>query len=128
MSIHDWIKEQKHMPGFMRDFHNCKELFRSAHTWAKQKPDDHYYMPWQTAQVYVIDVFLKFMAYHGYTLQKTRIKHDFHDIHDTIEHYENERKDAFFAALKQHSDEANEKRRKELEQESDAESIPPCNY
>lgn len=71
---------------FMRDFHDQKDLFKTVH---RQTPhditnDDSGKVSWVDGQIYTIDVFLWFMARHGYTLQKTKKNLDFDDIGDTL--------------------------------------------
>ncbi|MNY63704.1 hypothetical protein D3C86_2007050 [compost metagenome] len=40
---------------------------------------------WVTGQCYVIDIFLWFMARRGYTLQRSRAKVPFRDLHEDVE-------------------------------------------
>lgn len=88
MSIHKYLSEQRFLPSFMRDFHDQKDLFKGISQLCKTQK-----ISWVDAHIYVIDCFLRFMAIHGYTLQKTRVKNmDFKDILETIRH-ENERRD-----------------------------------
>lgn len=83
-SFRDWREKGKHLPEFMRDFHDQKDLFKSM---------AHYFnnvceMPVSLTDghVFTVDWFLWFMAAHGYTLQKTRTKCvDFHNLSVTIE-------------------------------------------
>jgi len=56
-----------HLPKFMRDFHDQKELFKTIEF--VLGPGN---VSWVEGHIYVIDRFLKFMAMHGYTLRKTR--------------------------------------------------------
>lgn len=96
-----WLKEGRYLPSFMRDFHDQKELFRAIHqTIGVRKNDMAKDVSWPVGQVYVIDIFLWWMARRGYTLQRARVDQEFLDIHETI-HIQTERRDAAeMAALK----------------------------
>jgi hypothetical protein len=81
-----------YLPRFMRDFHDQKELFKDIQTFVekrkKAEPNYTYLdgLTWVAAHVYVVDFFLWFMAQHGYTLQKTRVRGvEFHDINEELE-------------------------------------------
>lgn len=79
-----------HLPQFMRDFHDQKDLFRAVEEYdalrlrsdaeRTRHPSPH----WMTAHVYTVDVFLRFMAEHGYTLQRCRRDLEFKDVAETI--------------------------------------------
>lgn len=80
--VQEWRKDSLHLPPFMRDFHDQKDVFKTIdllYSRDKDRPVD-----WVSAQVYVIDRFLWFMAAHGYTLQKTHKKLDFNQLQDTL--------------------------------------------
>jgi hypothetical protein len=78
-----------HLPKFMRDFHAQKDLFKTIaeQDWSMRSVDERRRYPapnWTDAHVYTVDVFLRFMAEHGYTLQKARHKVEFRDIEKTV--------------------------------------------
>jgi hypothetical protein len=50
-------------------------------------------------QIYTIDLFLHFMARHGYTLQRSRARVPFHDLDEKIARHRREERDAFAAML-----------------------------
>lgn len=81
--VQNWRKNGKHLPPFMRDFHDQKDLFKSIRD-IYEPLQEPYEINWVTAQIYTIDRFLWFMAAHGYTLQKNRSKLDFNWIEHTI--------------------------------------------
>ncbi len=94
-NVKNLIENERHLPYFLRDFHDQKDLFKALHgSWGDckngQKEQDEQgkwvskTIPWVDGHIYTIDHFLRFMAYHGYTLQQCRAKVDFHDIHVTI--------------------------------------------
>lgn len=72
-----WLKSGKYLPSPMRDFHDQKLLFKRI-----QEMSDRY--KWleneqpcfRVSMCYTIDVFLWFMAMHGYTLQRSRQRID----------------------------------------------------
>lgn len=81
-----WRDDGKYLPKLLQDFHDQKDLFKTMH----ESIDLHKHayaksVSWVAGHCYVIDVFLWFMARHGYTLQRTRTKLDFDDIGETIE-------------------------------------------
>jgi hypothetical protein len=79
----------------LRDFHDQKDLFKAI----SQVWPDGQKISWVDGQIYVIDIFLRFMAMHGYTLQKTRFKNQqFADIDKTIRD-ENAKREAAYSSL-----------------------------
>lgn len=76
-----WLEDKRHLPECMKDFHDCKDLFKTIHSRIKPEPS----IDWITAHVYTVDVFLHFMARRGYTLQKNRSNIEFRDLQDDIE-------------------------------------------
>lgn len=96
-----WFQNRRYVPAFMRDFHDGKDLFKALDSWDRErraarapagvalKPleEDMHYTNWVNAQIYVMDNFLPFMAAHGYTLQRTRMKFKFADVAATVKEY-----------------------------------------
>lgn len=75
-------------PKFMKGFHNQKVLFKRLQMIVNNRED--YYSKktnWVTAHIYTTDIFLTFMAQHGYTLQKCRKKIDFFDVEEDLERF-----------------------------------------
>lgn len=126
MRMLEWRKAYKFLPKFMQDFHDQKELFKTMHEYYKTEginravphnpftnPDGTYSagetpaLTWTQGQCYVIDVFLWFMAAHGYTLQKTRTKLDFYSIDATLKDYEQQRLASFDRMMQETRDENN---------------------
>ncbi len=100
MNRREWMEAEEHLPRFMRDFHDQKDLFKTVETFFSEPQKEHYFIPWVKAQVYVIDRFLWFMAIHGYTLQKARKKVDTVDIRQTLENASAERQGRSAKVLK----------------------------
>ena len=80
-NVISWRKKGKHLPRFMRDFHDQKDLFKTMHDLTIQEENK---ISWIDGHIYVIDMFLWFMARFGYTLQKTKTRLDFEGIEETI--------------------------------------------
>jgi hypothetical protein len=72
-----WLKSGEHLPKFMRDFHDQKDLFKTIHTLYRENEDAEKKPNWVDGHIYVIDWFLWYMASRGYTLQKSRKQVDF---------------------------------------------------
>ena len=100
----EWLKSLKYLPKFMRDFHDGKDLFKAIHSlYSDSESLKQSDVSWVSGQIYVIDVFLWYMAKHGYTLQKTRTKLDFKDIESSVSESRNKRNNAFTQMLKKES-------------------------
>lgn len=96
-----WLKEGRYLPGFMRDFHDQKDVFKAIHETIKV--ENHGYakdVGWVAGQCYVIDIFLWWMARRGYTLQRSRVDQEFVSLDDTIRACNERRSDVDIAALK----------------------------
>lgn len=81
--LETWLESGAHLPKFMRDFHDQKDLFKTIDRRVLNTSADK--INWVDAQIYTIDTFLYFMARRGYTLQKSRADVDFRDIEADIE-------------------------------------------
>ena len=79
----------KHLPAFMRDFHDQKRLFKTLER-TMGRPEDGVShggrTSWVSGMIFTIDRFLPFMAKHGYTLRHTRT--DCADIEDTMKQFD----------------------------------------
>lgn len=94
-----WLDSLEYLPEFMRDFHDQKDLFKTIHELI-QTNEGTKRVNWVDAQIYTIDVFLWFMARRGYTLQRSRVKCEFQDIHQTIAEQTEKRREAFASVLR----------------------------
>ncbi|MBL4838148.1 MAG: hypothetical protein JKY34_11290 [Kordiimonadaceae bacterium] len=68
-----WIENAKYLPPVMSDFHDCKDVFKTMvpnlANYRKSNPN----IPdvsWVDMHCLTVDVFLFFMAMHGYKLQR----------------------------------------------------------
>ncbi len=97
--IIEWRKKTQHLPMFMRDFHDQKDLFKMIHELTITESDTiREEITWSEGHIYTIDTFLWAMARFGYTLQKTGKKLDFEDIKEVIE-FQREERGRKFASL-----------------------------
>ncbi len=80
----EYTQSGKHLPLFLRDFHDQKDVFKAIqalYSKGENPPPGNF----RDNMVYVIDYFLWFMGQRGYTLQKSRAKVDFLDMQKDIE-------------------------------------------
>jgi hypothetical protein len=95
-----WLKRGEYLPEAMRDFHDQKDIFKAIHEIVKEPPDSRERRPtWVEAHIYVVDVFLWFMARRGYTLQRTRRRGNFRDLETDVQTQKELRDAAFTQAL-----------------------------
>lgn len=84
-ALESWLKSAKYLPPALRDFHDQNDVFRTMHERIKEDPASFIKRPdWIAGQCYVIDTFLWFMARRGYTLQRSRAKLPFRDLHSDV--------------------------------------------
>lgn len=104
MELKEYLNKGKHIPDFMKDFHDQKYLFKAIYQqWIKEN-EILERVNWVDAHVFTIDIFLWWMGLHGYKLQKSRKKGiDFYDTDATISHFTEARKDMFSSILKERS-------------------------
>ncbi len=85
--LKDYLLSEKHLPPEIKDFHDQKDLFKAIHAqW--QDGESFPKISWVDAHVYTIDIFLHWMALHGYKLQKIRsMDLEFYNLQDSIAEY-----------------------------------------
>jgi hypothetical protein len=97
-----WLDSGKYLPNFMEDFHDQKNVFKRVNEMVTNRKDSYTKeIDWVSAQVYTVDVFLWYMAAHGYTLQKSKKKVPFYDIDHDLSEYEKKQREASANVLKQ---------------------------
>lgn len=103
-AVRAWRESGKHLPPFLRDFHDQKAVFKTLH-WLTRVTENEVArkVDWITGHVYVIDFFLWFMARHGYTLQRSRAKLNFDSLEKHMALREKKETEAFRAMLDQRS-------------------------
>lgn len=95
-----WLDSGVHLPDFLRDFHDAKDFFKALHTlYSFDTATEMKDITWIQGQIYSVDFLLRFLATHGYTLQKNRTKLDFLPVHETVEGVTRERQDNFTSLL-----------------------------
>lgn len=100
-NIDQWLKSGEYLPEPLRDFHNQKDVFKAMHEIIQERPGDTIKRPsWIEGQVYVIDIFLWFMARRGWTLQRTRRTGNFRDLDADVTAQTERRNAAYMAALR----------------------------
>lgn len=100
MNISEWLKSGAYLPKPLRDFHDAKDVFKTVHTKIDLSKNEYCKdITWTSAQVYVIDIFLWFMAKRGWTLQRSRSKLEFLDLQKDIEERKGREVEAFRAAM-----------------------------
>ena len=77
-----WKQEAKHLPPFLRDFHDQKRVFKLLGEIAARSEAKH--PDWVTAHCYTIDIFLWAMASYGWTLQRSRSDVAFADLDEAL--------------------------------------------
>lgn len=103
--LRQWRNDQKHLPEFMRDFHNCKRIFKGISDYIEVDADHPAKdVNWRQAHCYTIDVFLWFMAQHGFTLQRSRARQNFDDLDALLNELDRLRRQAFTEAMQNRSD------------------------
>lgn len=102
MSLEKWMKSGKYLPPFLRDFHDQKDVFKAIHTLVNDNEGTKR-VHWVDGQIYVIDVFLWFMARRGWTLQRSRKDVEFIDLDKTVSDVKKHREAEFMAVLKGNS-------------------------
>lgn len=104
-AINKWLSQGDYLPKPLRDFHKQKKVFKMIDELMSRRVAnykcDHGFEPpevvvnWVAGHIYVIDVFLWFMAKHGYTLQKMRSRKDspleFSDLSEAIKTFDERR-------------------------------------
>ncbi len=100
MTRKGYLEKQRNLPSFLKDFHDQKDFFKTIDEWLDKKENDLDNISWIQAHIYTIDNFLWFMGMHGYTLQKSRAKIEFHDIYETLDEFNKKRLEKSASFLK----------------------------
>ena len=83
-SVASWRASGDHLPEILRDIHYQKDVFRAIHeVIAYTRGETYKGVSWIIGGCYVMD-WLRFMAEHGYTLQRSAANVEFKDIYETI--------------------------------------------
>lgn len=99
-NLRNWLQDSKYLPEFLQDFHDQKDVFKLIHSECDIENNEYTKdISWVSGHVYVIDLFLWYMAKCGYTLQKSRKKLDFYDINQEIKENRQSRINSFSAMI-----------------------------
>lgn len=94
-NIEQWLDSGGYLPGILKDFHDQKDIFKRIDEIVTKRSKYDNAKPgtvnWVDAHIYTIDIFLWFMAAHGYTLQKSKAKVSFCDLTETIKDFRGRR-------------------------------------
>jgi hypothetical protein len=103
-ALKQFLSDGKYLPEVMRDFHDAKEIFKTMHHVSGWNEEEGWArnISWMDGQIYVIDLFLHFMARHGYTLQRSRAKLEFHSLDEKCRRVRDEQVDKFASFLAAH--------------------------
>lgn len=84
-ALAEFVSSLEYLPSCLRDFHDAKDVFKTLHATVNVQGHDYCKdTSWTTGQCYVVDVFLWWMAKHGWTLQRSRKRIDFRDLSAAI--------------------------------------------
>lgn len=98
--LREFMDSGKYLPPPLRDFHDMKDTFKALHETVSVKDNDYCKaIGWVAGQCYVIDIFLWWMALHGYTLQRSRKALPFYDLSETVDTARDRRTTAQIEAL-----------------------------
>src|SRR5690625_136409 len=97
-----YLDSGKYLPDFMEDFHDQKNLFKRLDVINQNRSDNYTKnISWTEAHVYTVDIFMWYMAAHGYTLQKSRKEVPFYDVDQDLAEFERSRQEEQAKVLKQ---------------------------
>lgn len=98
MTPQQYTESSAHLPPFLRDFHDQKDLFKTI--WGRMDlsnfPEVIRELGWMNFHMVIIDIFLWWMAKRGYTLQRSRAKVEFLGLQEDIEEYEKQLNEEFW--------------------------------
>lgn len=103
-ALKEFLSDGRYLPDILKDFHDQKDIFKALH--ATYAIDENKYLKdvdW-AGQIYTIDMFLHFMARHGFTLQRSRSKQNFESLRERVSKMNDAQSNAllsFFKAAKQ---------------------------
>jgi len=102
MDIQSYIRDERHIPDFIKDFHDAKDFFKLLYEWqcGGEKIRELECHTWVSQHIYTMDIFLRFCALFGYRLEKIRSpKMDVCDLSKSIADYNDRISRNFAAAL-----------------------------
>lgn len=98
--LEKWRKDGRHLPKFLRDFHDQKEFFKFLHEFNDPKNIDMIKdIDWVKGQIYFFDICLWTLARYGWTLQKNSSKQSFEDLDVIMREFAEKRNEMFSKIL-----------------------------
>ena len=87
MTQDEYLKSGAYLPAPLRDFHDQKDVFKTMHSMIDVPThcSELAHFNWCAGHIYVIDIFLWWMARRGWTLQRSRARIDFRDLQADID-------------------------------------------
>jgi hypothetical protein len=100
LELAQFLAEGAHLPEIFKDYSRQENVFQAMHEITRLNDGDGVAadVTWVQGQSYVIDHFLRFMAYHGYMLLKSELPFPFEDMQSSVERSE-ERERAAMQAM-----------------------------
>ena len=100
-----WRSEGKHLPDFLKDFHDQKEFFKFLHEFTTIEDHDVVKdINWVEGHCYTIDILLHVLSRFGYTIQHSRSHQNFDDLEKMMNLYKENRNAKFTAILNNSSE------------------------
>ena len=91
-NITKWRKDGKHLPDFLKDFHDQKDFFRFLHEFTR--PDEHEMIKninFTQSHAYTMDILLWSLSRFGWTLQRNRSNQNFDDLEEFVQVFKDKR-------------------------------------
>lgn len=105
--LQKWRDNGKHLPAFLRDFHDQKDFFKFLHESTNiQEHGLAKDVNFTQGHAYCIDVFLWVLARHGWTLQRSQSPQNFDNLDDIIAQFNKARSEESWKMLSQSSQDA----------------------
>lgn len=94
--LEQWRQDKKHLPEFLKDFHDQKDFFKYLHEALQLQDHDLLKdVSWIQNQVYTMDMLLFVLARYGWTLQRSRAHQNFDDLDAKIKEMNDYRSQQF---------------------------------
>ena len=102
MKLKDYLDSGNYLPPIIRDFHDQKDLFKKIGSIVQER-EELKGLNWVMAHIFTIDVFLWFMARHGYTLQKSRQRNiEFESLDKSVGEFKAQQGNTMMNLIKKH--------------------------
>lgn len=108
MKLEEFMSENNYLPPFMQDLHDIKNIFKAIEDSIitnRRKSDNPLFsnsegnITWCQGLIYTTEIFLYFMAHHGYTLQKSKRNLPFYELEDTINEWKKINEEKYLSSI-----------------------------